>query len=145
LTSWLKLTSRGIYRTLREIIEDSEAPAGSGHFYFANPGRSPLDEFPHPKREYLAFELSVETSSNKSFNILVSYILSHNSGNYAGMFWQDYGVALPVTGQFDYLDIMNNTTGLLPNDRTHMFKVNDLSIYLGLSCEFPLSGNQAHR
>ncbi len=136
IISSLKLTVRGIYRRLKEILEDGEGIAGSGIFYFGNPGHYPLDEFPKPERVYTALDLTIERSFDRSSKIFISYILSRNYGNYAGMYWQDHGVAMPsVSGQFDYLDIMKNSSGLLPNDRTHVLKFNgSFNLTLRLSC-----------
>jgi hypothetical protein len=131
---------QGIYRTLREILEDAEGTPGSGVFYYANPGRPPLSSYPKPKREYLALELSFESSPIESFSILASYVLSRNYGNYTGLYYQDGALALPNAGpHFDYVDLFVDATGLLPNDRTHVLKVNasyGLSFGLNLGASF---------
>lgn len=137
LTDELKMTARGIYRTLREVIEDGEDPPGSGQFHYANPGHAPLSSFPSPRREYLALELSLEKSWGKDVNLLASYVLSRSYGNYLGLYYQDwYSGAVPNTGpQFDYADLFVNATGLLPNDRTHALKlVSSYRAPFGLTC-----------
>jgi hypothetical protein len=119
-----KLTVRGIYRVLGDIVEDAESPPGSHQFVYANPGRPPLSDYPRATREYLAFELGVERSWGQDFNFLASYVLSHNYGNYNGLFAQEAGAAIPNAGPAcDFLYMLTNGTGLLPNDRTHVFKL----------------------
>lgn len=133
----LKVTMKGTYRTLREIIDDAEAPVGSGQWYYGNPGEGQLSAYPHPRREYLAFEVTLEKSWGSTFNLLASYVLSRNYGNFVGLYYQEFSAAIPNAGpQFDYLDMYNkNVTGLLPNDRTHVFKVNaSYRLDFGLTC-----------
>ena len=121
-----KVTFKGTYRALREVIDDAEAPVGSGEFYYGNPGEGVLSEYPHPRREYLSLEMTVEKSWGSRFNLLASYVLSRNYGNFLGLYYQERGTFTPnVGGQFDWLDMYTkNATGLLPNDRTHIFKLN---------------------
>ena len=55
--------------------------------------------------------------------LLASYVLSRNIGNYTGLYATDNGIALPNSGTtYDVPDAMTNAYGLLPNDRTHVFK-----------------------
>ncbi len=117
-----KVSARGIYRTLREAIEDGYVPEKDNYF-FGNPGSGVLSQFPKAKREYIAFVLTLEKSGPEAFNFLVSYVLSRNYGNYSGLFDSDYHAAAPNLGlSFDILETLQNATGLLPNDRTHVFK-----------------------
>ena len=133
----LKITAKGTYRTLREVIEDAEYPIGSGQFYFGNPGEGVLSAYPHPRREYFAFEVALEKSWGSRFSLLASYVLSRNYGNYLGFYLQELGGSAPNgSPQFDFLNMYNgNSTGLLPNDRTHIFKINAAYRFdLGLTC-----------
>ena len=133
----LKFTIKGTYRTIREVIEDAEAPLGSGQFYFGNPGEGVLGAYPHPIREYTALEVALEKSWGSSFNLLASYVFSRNYGNYLGLYIQDFGAAFPnASAQYDFLDLYNkNASGLLPNDRTHVFKLNAAYRFdFGLTC-----------
>jgi hypothetical protein len=51
-------------------------------------------------------------------------VLSRNVGNYTGMYATDMMLGLPNSGpQYDVPDAMANAYGLLPNDRTHVFKL----------------------
>jgi hypothetical protein len=120
-----KMGLRGIYRALREVIEDAEAPPGSGAFHYANPGHDPLGAYPKPRRDHLALELTFEKSWGKQAHLLASYVLSRNYGNYPGLYYQEASAgSIPNAGPlFDFLNLMTNTTGLLPNDRTHVLKV----------------------
>lgn len=115
----LKATARGIYRTLREMINDSYLPDGTG--YYGNPGSGPLSIFPKPQREYLALELTLEKSWASKVNLLVSYVLSRNYGNTEGI----YNGGIPNIGpEFDNLEsLQKNAVGLLGTDRTHVFKL----------------------
>jgi hypothetical protein len=116
-----KFGIRGIYRRLREGIEDGIDPVnGAG---FGNPGKPPLQSFPRMIRNYSGLELTAEKSGG-NFNFMASYVLSRSYGNYTGLFFQDLPAAMPnASGQFDSPEEMDNVTGLLPNDRTHVFKL----------------------
>ena len=116
---------RGIFRRLREAIEDSyETIEGELVLVMGNPGRGQLSDFPKPRREYSALELTIEKFGGRKFNFIVSYVLSRNYGNYNGLADLDYvGTYSPNVGlQFDLPEQMPNSLGLLPNDRTHVFK-----------------------
>jgi hypothetical protein len=138
LAQGLKITLKGTYRKLREAIDDAEEPPlGSGQWILGNPGEGPLSDYPHPRRDYLAFEVAVERSWGRTFNLLASYVLSRNYGNWLGLYYQEDGIAVPNAGpQFDYLALLSrNATGPLPNDRTHVFKLNAAYRFdFGLTC-----------
>jgi hypothetical protein len=56
--------------------------------------------------------------------LAASYVLSRNRGNYTGLFDHDVGFALPNgKTEPDLADQVPNSDGLLPNDRTHVFKL----------------------
>jgi len=117
-----KLSLLGSYRTLRQIIEDGSVPDG-GEFFLGNPGRGLLKIYPTAKRDYTALELTAERFGAAKFNFLVSYVWSRNYGNYPGLF-SDFKNPFPnASGAFDFVELLNNATGLLPNDRTHVFKL----------------------
>ena len=120
-----RLGVRGILRRLREAIEDSNITvSGESVFVMGNPGRGQLAAFPRPRREYSALELTLEKFGGRKFNFIASYVLSRNYGNYNGIADLDLvGTYSPnVGGQFDLPEKMANSLGLLPNDRTHVFK-----------------------
>ncbi len=116
LSSKYKFGVLGIYRHLRDGVED-------GMEGYGNPGRAPLENYPKMKREYLGLELTFTKSRGKYFDFAASYTLSRSYGNYPGLFAQDLGDYRPnVSGQFDSPEEVIHATGLLPNDRPHVFK-----------------------
>ena len=121
----VKVGARGIYRVLRQGIETAFVPDRfTGVLLYGNPGKAPLEAYPKMKREYKAFELTIEKYGGKRFNFLASYVLSRNRGNYAGLFTSDI-VPQPfpnASGAYLLIPAGENATGLLPNDRTHVFK-----------------------
>lgn len=122
-----KLGIRGIYRTVREIIQNSNNPeTGASQEILGNPGRGILSHMPRPQRDYAALELTLARFGGDRFNFFTSYVLSRTYGNYTGLFSSDTGLDLPNAGtQFDNPEQLVNATGPLPNDRTHVFKFND--------------------
>jgi hypothetical protein len=122
LEQYFKFSISGTYRTLRQGIEDG-IDLSTWQPYFGNPGTKPLDNFPKMRREYSALELTLEHYGYSRFNFLLSYVLSRTYGNYPGVFdyyWRDSRTN--GTAQFDVPDLLINATGLLGNDRTHVFK-----------------------
>lgn len=122
--SHLKVGIRGVYRATREIIQNSDDPVtGELQRISGNPGRGILSFLPKPKREHKALELTLEKFRGERFNFLTSYVLSRNYGNYTGLFYADGDFDFPNAGpQYDQAGQLENGTGLLPNDRTHVFK-----------------------
>lgn len=113
----LALGARGIYRTLREGIEDGYIE-DIGDFRYGNPGKGDLSDFPEMKREYTALELTAQMFDDERYNVRASYVLSRNHGNYRGLIGNPN-----FSNQYDYLDMLDNAEGLLDNDRTHVFKL----------------------
>ena len=114
---------QGVYRILREAIDDGYIYSLS-RFSIGNPGRGFFSEFPKPERNYLALVFSIEHRFDQHFNFLASYVLSRNYGNYPGTF-DSYNPDLQpysTSGFDDPNYALVNITGLLPNDRTHVFK-----------------------
>lgn len=125
-----KFRVQGIYRTLRYGIEDC-LNLRDGQFYCGNPGSPPLEDNPRMKRQYYGLELTFRKSGGRYFDFEASYTLSRSSGNYTGLFAEEFYQNTPnISAQFDTPDQVINGTGLLPNDRTHVFK------FFG-SCRFP--------
>jgi len=128
----IKAGVRGLYRRLGQGIEDgvvseeNQVKYGSLQVY-GNPGSGLLSSLPTMEREYSAIEVSLQRFAPAGFNFLVSYVLSRNWGNYDG-FAETYditGGALLFpnnSNQFGIASRMINSEGLLPNDRTHVFK-----------------------
>jgi len=121
-----KFGIRGVYRILREIIQNADDPTtGAVQALTGNPGRGILKHMPNPERKYSALEITLEKHRGKHLNFLVSYVLSRAYGNYTGLFSSDTGLDIPNVGtQFDNPQQLVNATGLLPNDRTHVLKFN---------------------
>ena len=119
----LRLGLRGVHRRLREAIDDGLAP-GTLERVIGNPGRSGLAFLERPRRSYYALELTVRWRSARSLDVAASYVLSRNRGNYTGLWDHDVDYALP-NGKTDpdLAEQTPNSYGLLPNDRTHVFKL----------------------
>jgi len=113
---------QGNYRILREAIEDMWI-SDENKWRYGNPGSDEFSDFPKPKREYSAMTLSVDWRSFETFYLNTSYVLSRNYGNYPGLFDAYTHRALPNrSSAFNEAKI--NAVGLLPNDVTHIFKLN---------------------
>jgi hypothetical protein len=114
---------QGVYRTLCEAIDDAYL-ISQDRRVFGNPGRGILSEWPRPKRDYKALIITLERRLDEKFNFIASYVLSQNYGNYEGLYNAVQHDPFPNTSLiFNHLNTSrHNTTGLLPNDRTHVFK-----------------------
>jgi hypothetical protein len=120
--SQLKVGVRGVYRALRSAIEGGFSPIDNV-YRMGNPGRGELSYLPKARREYSAFELTLEKTSDIGFSFLASYVLSRNFGNYTGLSATDLTSIGSNDGpQFDFVEQTVNSTGLLPNDKTHVVK-----------------------
>ena len=124
LTQNSKVTLRGIYRAVGNGLEDV-LPPGSDEYVWGNPGYGQLSDFPRMERKYTALEVTYQHSGGPKYSLLASYIVSRNRGNYPGIFdLTNRGGGWPNNmPQFDYLETLEQSTGLLPNDRTHSFKL----------------------
>ena len=128
LGDYYTLRVQGIYRTLRQAIEDGVADSdGDGvhnpavdTWYLGNPGRGPFEAYPRAKREYQGLEIGISSQGSGPFRFDASYVLSRTYGNYTGLF--DKGSIPNITEQFDLPELTVNTEGFLPNDRRHALK-----------------------
>jgi len=119
-----KVGVRGIYRTLRQGVEDCMSDLNTGAFAWGNPGSGALSAFPRMKRDYSALEVTYQQRISDGLSVMASYVLSRNHGNYAGLFDSEYGNQYPNAGGiYDTPRSLLNGEGLLPNDRTHVFKL----------------------
>jgi hypothetical protein len=119
----LRLGVRGVHRWLREVIDDGLAP-GTFARILGNPGRGRLAFLPRPRRSYHALEMTVRWRGGRLLDFAASYVLSRNRGNYSGLYDHDVGFALPNgKTEPDLAEQAANGDGLLPNDRTHVFKL----------------------
>jgi len=136
----ITIGSRGIYRAMRNVIEDGSFDDGDTYFIF-NPGRlgpGTTEEsacaggpghapqcFGRAQRFYRAIEFTATKRFTNNFQFIASYVYSSLIGNYEGLFRNDNGQSDPnITSLFDLQSLLNNTYGRLPNDRPHQFKFN---------------------
>jgi outer membrane receptor protein involved in Fe transport len=149
----ISLGFRGVYRHMRNVIEDGSFDDGDTYFIF-NPGRNEPGTteraacngaagaprcFGRAQRFYRAFEVTATKRFTNHWQMITSYVYSSLTGNYEGLFRNDNGQSDPnITSLFDLQSLLDNTYGRLPNDRPHQFKFNG-------SYQFPfklmLSGN----
>jgi len=116
-----KVGVRGIYRTLRQAYTNGNC---HGEFIYANPGEGDLGCLPKAERDYAALELSVERTAGSRLTFAGSYVLSRTHGNYSGLFNSDARFPSPGNNfSLQYEEQAVNSKGLLPNDRTHVFKL----------------------
>jgi hypothetical protein len=116
--------ARGVHRRFNWGIEDSHV-TNTDEFAVGNPGRGRLSDYPKMRRDYTGLELSVDGPITPRLWVLTSYVLSRTYGNYSGLYNSDEGYVFPnVNGAFDIPEILVNSTGLLANDRPHVFKLN---------------------
>jgi hypothetical protein len=112
----------GLYRRMGQALEDGFDPE-TGDYELNNPGRGALGHGPRARHEYSALEVTFQKSGGTRYGLLVSYALSRTHGNYAGLYGHEANQSYPNnTYVFDLPAYMENSTGLLPNDRTHVFK-----------------------
>ncbi|MCJ7582619.1 MAG: TonB-dependent receptor [Candidatus Aminicenantes bacterium] len=116
-----KIGVRGIYRNLLQVVDDGFDPV-TMNYTMGNPGEGNLSFLPKFKRQYVGLELTLEKRSGK-LTYFASYVLSRNYGNYPGIIDTDAGWTYPNANFSDFLEQWINSTGLLPNDRTHVFKL----------------------
>ena len=127
----------------------ADAPAAQCNFYqnnssyyIWNPGSSSLTvrdwvdpsrtvnltglAFPTPKRSYKSLVLDLKRADDGIWALQGSIAVSRSYGNYEGTVKSDVGANTQSdagsTIDFDYLGLTDYTTGLLPNDRTFVFK-----------------------
>ncbi|MCF8242254.1 MAG: TonB-dependent receptor [Melioribacteraceae bacterium] len=113
---------KAIYRQMGEVLDDF-IDLERGRYIIGNPGKGDIDFIPKLNRKYQAVEFTIRKLSGDDYNLTASYVLSRNYGNYTGIFNQDIGDFLPNANQIpDLPEQVKNSEGLLPNDRTHVFK-----------------------
>lgn len=135
----LAIGARGIYRHMRNVIEDGSFDDGDTYFIF-NPGRNEPGTteraacegaagaprcFGRAQRFYRAIELTATKRFTNNYQFIASYVFSSLIGNYEGLFRNDNGQSDPnITSLFDLQSLLDNTYGRLPNDRPHQLKFN---------------------
>jgi hypothetical protein len=115
------VTIRGIRRSLGTTFQQGIDSVG---FHLGTPGRGPLSFLPRARRDYNALEISSD-GAIRTMRYRASYVLSRVWGNFPGLFGSDLffypnpGVDYGLTVPFQAV----NSTGYLPNDRTHALKL----------------------
>jgi hypothetical protein len=118
-----KVTLRGIRRHLRSDFQYGFDLSRDPYWVLGTPGKNDFDFLPPPKREYAALEVSAEGTWRR-VGYRASYVLSRSYGNNPGLFDSDFGYAVPgrkYTFAMPYQ--AENSSGPLPNDHTHVFKL----------------------
>jgi len=147
------LTARFLYRNLDQTIEDIGIPAPAGEAYIiGNPGSGlaadlysqlHYNKIPKAVRKYKAVQVEYDTRFIRNFSLNLNYTLSRLSGNYSGLASPDEvsvatGVGRTTTPNtnrdFDepwvgYTASGQEAIGVLPLDRTHVFKASGTYSY----------------
>lgn len=118
-----RLALRGMYRTLRSTFQQGADASCPLYYCLGTPGKGALSFLPPPRRDYRALEASLEGAWRR-IQYRGSYVLSSTWGNYPGLFGSDIYFANPgvVNGLMKAYQAANST-GRLPNDRPHVFKL----------------------
>ena len=119
------LGARVIHRVLRTAFGYGVNGDRSSYEIIGNFGEGALDFLPKPERKYSALELTLRRGGPAhALRGHLTYVLSRTHGNYAGLFASDQGVAAPHnTPSYKFEEQGHNSTGLLPNHRTHVVKL----------------------
>ncbi|HEY6059756.1 MAG TPA: TonB-dependent receptor [Gemmatimonadales bacterium] len=121
-----RLTVRGMYHHLRSSYQVAYDLSRNPWWQMGTPGQGGFDFLPAPRRDYTALEIAAEGGAWRGFHYRASYVLSRSWGNYTGGYSSDFAGSVPQPGQNQALMVPGqavNSSGLLPNDRTHVFKV----------------------
>jgi hypothetical protein len=126
LGSQAKLTVRGMRRDLRSSYQlGYYLDANGNQVYVAGtPGKGDFGYLPAPKRQYTGLEIAAEGAWRRA-RYRASYVLSRNWGNYPGLYDSDSRPAYDsgLISGFVSPHQAENSTGYLPNDRTHVAKL----------------------
>jgi len=128
---------RGIYRSLRKIIEDTCVPSDTCENYaFFNPGFStevclegdcqPAPQFGPARRYFRGFEVTAQKRLADHWMLYASYLYGTLKGNYDGAFRAIGGFFAKnpnITDDFDYPEFQVNAYGNLTLDRRHQAKL----------------------
>jgi hypothetical protein len=128
---------RGIYRSLRRIIEDTCVPSDTCENYaFFNPGFStevclagdcqPAPQFGPARRYFRGVEVTGQKRLSDHWMVYASYLYGTLRGNYDGAFRAIGGFFAKdpnITDDFDYPEFQVNAYGNLTLDRMHQAKL----------------------
>jgi hypothetical protein len=118
-----RLTLRGLYRHLRSAYLVAYDLSRDPWWQMGTPGQGTFDFLPAPRRDYTALEVAAE-GAWQGVRYRASYVLSRTWGNYTGLYSSDGGITNPGQNHgFMTPEQAVNSSGLLPNDRTHVVKV----------------------
>jgi hypothetical protein len=119
------ITVRGIHRALRSSLQWGIDPGRDAPtpYVLGTPGKGDFSFLPPPRRTYSAIEIDL-TGTWRAIDFRSSYVLSRTWGNYTGLHVSDFAFANPGgNGGFFAPHQAHNSTGFLPNDRTHVLKL----------------------
>jgi hypothetical protein len=123
VVSNLRVGLIGTHHWLLNVIEDMSTDEGAPSF-IGNPGSGMGRGFPAAQRKYFAATLLASRAFSNGWLAQGSYTLSSLYGNTSGFLRPETGQLAPgVSSDFDRTSLVANTTGPLPGDRTHQFKV----------------------
>jgi hypothetical protein len=94
------------------------------------------------RRYFRGLQLDVKHTFADRFFLQASYLYSKLEGSYGGFVDEDYGQAMPgLNGDFDNIDVVPNSFGRLPLDRTHQAKLSGsyvlpFGLQVGLNSSF---------
>lgn len=98
-----------------------------------------MGNFPKVDRTYTAVDVFAEHPFDGTWYGKINYTWSRNAGNMEGQLNSDWGQAdVAATMAWDFPEIMANSNGRLPNDRTHQIKAYG---YLQLTPELGMGAN----
>jgi hypothetical protein len=119
----LEVSVRAVRRAHRDAVQLGTDTSDTQ--LWGNPGRGALAHFPRPRRTYHALELTLERAAGAhSPWVRLSYVLSRTHGNYPGLYGSDWRLDFAHFGPLYSSPAQHlNSTGRLPNDRPHLFKV----------------------
>ena len=118
-----RLTVRGMRRDLRSSFEWGVDLSRANIWVLGTPGEGDFSFLPKPTRAYTALEVAAEGTWRR-LRYRSSYVLSRTRGNFPGLFSSDQGVGNPgMAASFSMPHQAVNSSGDLPNDRTHVFKL----------------------
>jgi hypothetical protein len=97
----------------------------TGRVVYGNPGKGELAAYPEMNRTYRAMELVLQRTRAGVTSFEASWAWSRNQGNYEGYWDQSIGANDPL-GAAAFMAtpaLARNTSGLLPNDQTHVLRL----------------------
>jgi hypothetical protein len=120
----VRLQARGIHRVLRAAFGFGFDFTRQNPVVIGNLGEGDLAFLPKASRKYSALEFTLARAGEYRLQGQVSYVFSRTYGNYSGLFASDEGTISPgVPVSLQLPEQALNSTGILPNDRTHVVKV----------------------